>query len=300
MIIAPCTNHVRCPMYRTPGVSLGRKDFCHFNQRYIRPPFLQNILGAKDKNHEDVQFSYVAVMRGRDMRQDADPLVQGESATERALEGYEEGAEEMNGNVDVQAQGISPSEEAVRQYKIVGDSAVEQPAVPRHPNPLNTLALPRAIFPPIKRRGHVILDLCTPSGTLERWTVPRSFSRLAFRDARKSKHGDLWALGAKTRVPRTARLGRKDEKGSSVPAFAAKHGKGGRKGAGLGGGLSRREAKGKTAANRNVFDVQVGNDGRVRDVKLLQEGMVKEGKRNRKGKITLPELDLLEEESRRR
>jgi ribosomal protein RSM22 (predicted rRNA methylase) len=51
--------------------------------------------------------------------------------------------------------------------------------------------------------------MCTPSGSLERWTVPRSFSKRAFRDARKSSWGDLWALGAKTRVIRTARVGDK-------------------------------------------------------------------------------------------
>ena len=70
----------------------------------------------------------------------------------------------------------------------------------------NALELPRSILPPLKRKGHVIVDLCTPSGTLERWTVPRSFSKAAFRDARKSSWGDLWALGAKTRVPRTPKI----------------------------------------------------------------------------------------------
>ena len=41
------------------------------------------------------------------------------------------------------------------------------------------LSLPRAVYPPLKRRGHVIFDLCTPAGKIERWTVPRSFSRQA-------------------------------------------------------------------------------------------------------------------------
>ena len=41
MIIAPCTNHSTCPMYQSPGISQGRKDFCFFSQRYIRPPYLQ-------------------------------------------------------------------------------------------------------------------------------------------------------------------------------------------------------------------------------------------------------------------
>jgi hypothetical protein len=40
--------------------------------------------------------------------------------------------------------------------------------------------------------------------------VPRSFSRQAYRDARKSDWGDLWALGAKTRVHRNLRIGGPD------------------------------------------------------------------------------------------
>jgi len=188
MIVAPCTNHAECPMYsgKNKGPIKGRKDICHFEQRYTRPPFLQKILGAKDKNFEDLKFSYVALMRGRDLRVPSTErvdaaafasqptVIQGDEATDRAFEGYE--------NLDpADAEATPPS----------------------------SLSLPRQIMPPLKRRGHVILDLCTPAGSLERWTVPRSFSKRAFRDARKSSWGDLWALGAKTRVLKTARVGDK-------------------------------------------------------------------------------------------
>lgn len=162
-IIAPCTNHAACPMYRPRGLLKGRRDICSFEQRYVRPPFLQRILGAKDKNYEDLQFSYLSVMRGRDLLEEH-ILTQDEATTDAAFAGYE-------------ASG-DPS----------------------------SLTLPRAVVPPLKRKGHVLLDLCTPSGTLERWTVPRSFSKRAFRDARKSGWGDLWALGAKTRVARSPKM----------------------------------------------------------------------------------------------
>lgn len=191
MIIAPCTNHKTCPMYQSPGVSFGRKDFCYFSQRYIRPPYLQRILNAKDRNHEDVQFSYIAVQRGRDQRlAEHDPIgtgfVQGEEATTDAFSGHEFKTETEH----------------------VTDADV------------NPLTLPRLILPALKRRGHIILDVCTPAGQLERWTVPRSFSKQAFRDARKARWGDLWALGAKTRIPRNVRLGRPrdefDKKGRRI------------------------------------------------------------------------------------
>jgi ribosomal protein RSM22 (predicted rRNA methylase) len=186
MIIAPCTNHSKCPMYPVPGLSTGRKDFCHFGQRFIRPNYLQQLLGAKIRNHEDVKYSYVAVRRGIDSRKAARPLLQGEKATLQSFEGYEE-------------HDLPDSEAGL---------SGEGSHIKFHP-----LSLPRSILPPLKRRGHVTLDLCTPSGKLERWTVPKSFSRTAYRDARKSKWGDLWALGAKTRVSRSPRLGRLGEDG---------------------------------------------------------------------------------------
>lgn len=205
MIIAPCTNHVKCPMYQTSGVSPGRKDFCHFSQRFTRPQFLQRVLGETSKNHEDINFSFISVRRGMPVSPPTEtaprtavnatssattqadstlfstvPILQGEAATDAALEGYE--------------------------------STSRTTTVRPHP-----LSLPRNIMPPLKRKGHVTLDLCTPSGSIERWTVPKSFSKQAYHDARKARWGDLWALGAKTRVRRKVRLGRGYKEGEVVP-----------------------------------------------------------------------------------
>ncbi|KAK3372378.1 mitochondrial small ribosomal subunit Rsm22-domain-containing protein [Podospora didyma] len=184
MILAPCTNHKACPMYHAPGLSAGRKDFCHFKQRFIRPLFLQKVHGVSHHNHEDIKFSYISVRRGvsadhtGSLINDA-PLLQGKEAADRAFAGYENGAA---------------------------------------PNPL---ALPRNVLPPLKRHGHVQLDLCTPAGTLERWIVPRSFSAQAYHDARKAQWGDLWALGAKTRTPRNVRLGNAGQVEGSVGVVTA-------------------------------------------------------------------------------
>lgn len=201
MIVAPCTNHRACPMYRTPGVSIGRKDMCFFSQRYIRPPYLQRILGARDRNHENVQFSYLAVQRGRDQRlPQHDILSKGFSQTEETTDAAFKGHEWKSSSNPDPHTGTEP--------------------VLTGPEDVNLLTLPRLVLPALKRRGHIILDVCTPSGTLERWTVPRSFSKQAFRDARKARWGDLWALGAKTRIPRGVRLGRPsdeyDKKGRKV------------------------------------------------------------------------------------
>ena len=176
-IVAPCTNHKACPMYLTPGLSPGRKDFCRFSQRFIRPNFLQRVLGATHRNHEDIDFSFVAVQRGR--APTTPPTTETEAEAETA---------EKNAHVAAAARAFAGYETAAA--------------------PPDARSLPRNILPPLKRRGHVTLDLCTPQGTIERWTVPRSFSRQAYHDARKARWGDLWALGAKTRVVRPVRLGK--------------------------------------------------------------------------------------------
>lgn len=168
MIVAPCTNHKKCPMYLTPGLAHGRKDFCHFSQRFIRPPFLQKIHEAQHRNHQDIDFSFVAIQRGVTPSSPTPlPTAEGKDATDAAFGGYEHAAE-----------------------------------------PPNPLSLPRTVMPPLKRTGHVTLDMCTPAGGIERWVVPKSFSRQAYHDARKAQWGDLWALGAKTRVVRSVRLGK--------------------------------------------------------------------------------------------
>lgn len=167
-VVAPCTNQGLCPMYQTPGKSNGRKDYCHFSQRFVRPMFYTRMLGNSSNNQGEVEFSYVAIRRGVPKER----TMTGKEATKQAFDGWENSDQKP----DMQS-------------------------------------LPRLIMPPLKRKGHVTLDLCTPEGKLERWTVPKSFSKLAYHDARKSRWGDLWALGAKTRVQRPVRAGRGPDDG---------------------------------------------------------------------------------------
>ena len=167
MIIAPCTNHGTCPMYTKLGEMKARKDHCHFSQRFERPAYLQRLLGKSHHNHEDIRFSYLAVRRGVDARKTTN-IAQDENATLAAFAGYE-----------TAAAAAAPS----------------------------ALTLPRTLLPPLKRHKHVVFDVCTPSARVERWTVSAAFGKQAYRDARKARWGDLWALGAKARVQRRVRDG---------------------------------------------------------------------------------------------
>ncbi|KAJ2784251.1 37S ribosomal protein S22 [Coemansia javaensis] len=51
---------------------------------------------------------------------------------------------------------------------------------------------PRIVHPPMKRKGHVVADVCTREGRIERWTFTKSHCRQAYRDARKASWGDLF------------------------------------------------------------------------------------------------------------
>ncbi|KAK4184597.1 hypothetical protein QBC35DRAFT_517484 [Podospora australis] len=216
MIVAPCTNHSKCPMYHHPGLSPGRKDFCHFTQRYHRPPFLQKLVGGSHKSHEDINFSYVAVRRG----------YHPEGHTSAASSSSEASTET---SPPVYLQGKAALDRAFQGYE------------KSYPTPPHPLSLPRNILPPIKSHGHVTLDLCTPEATIERWIVPRSFSKQAYHDARKTVWGDLWALGAKTRTMRNVRLGRAGEDATVVQD----------------GGVRSKRAAAGAKKQRNVVDINV-------------------------------------------
>ncbi|KAH0607386.1 uncharacterized protein H6S33_002420 [Morchella sextelata] len=200
-IIAPCTNHAECPLFPhgyTDGA--GRRDWCHFVQRYERPSYLQRVMGEHTRNHDDLLYSFVAVRRGSDYRRSATAVIEPDP---EEFKHPDAGA----GAAGWAAPTQSPySMEQLRRY---------------------AFTLPRTLFPPIKRHGHVTLDVCTPAGTLERWTVPKSYSRTAFRDARKSRWGDLWALGGKSKTLRNVRVGGKAPAGKIAKLMRVPDGEGG-------------------------------------------------------------------------
>ncbi|KAI5788558.1 mitochondrial small ribosomal subunit Rsm22-domain-containing protein [Pyronema domesticum] len=169
-IVAPCTNHAPCPMFVTGPATSSRKDYCTFMQRYERPTYMQRIIKATTKNHEDLVYSYVSFRRGIDVTKEETP--------------------------------IDPKIEEFDTTKNPAKSPYSMQQLRQH-----AYNYPRLVFNPMKRTGHVIMDMCTPQGAIERWTVPKSFGKVAWHDARKSRWGDLWALDAKTKIPRNLKLG---------------------------------------------------------------------------------------------
>ena len=181
------------------------------------------MMDGQDRNHDDIEFSYLAVRRGHAL---PEAVTQGKAAADRAFEGYSE---------------------------------AEAP---------HALSLPRNVNRPIKRQGHVLLDVCTPAAKLERWIVPQSYGKQAYRDARKAKWGDLWALGAKTRSERKVRLGR----GAEVPDD---------------GGVRARRARAKPSV------IEIGYD--ESGLKDAVEKSGKEGRREKNKRKKVPKKTLLKE-----
>ena len=195
MIVAPCTNHDKCPMFKSTGISHGRKDICSFQQRYIRPPFLQRVLGARDRNHDDVEFSYISVMKGDDLRT-------------RAFSTWDHVNDPLSApSAAVSDTALTVAEQQESALHIQDGFEDSDPDSSDSPAPPPAHVFPRMVNEPLKRQGHITMDLCTPQGEIRRWTIPKSFSHQAYRDARKARWGDLWALGAKTNVPRNLKLG---------------------------------------------------------------------------------------------
>ncbi|KAI8087978.1 mitochondrial small ribosomal subunit Rsm22-domain-containing protein [Gilbertella persicaria] len=59
---------------------------------------------------------------------------------------------------------------------------------------------PRLIQPPLKKNGHVVMDVCSTQGEIQRMTIPKSQGKIPYRDARKAMWGDLFPHSSKNKI----------------------------------------------------------------------------------------------------
>jgi ribosomal protein RSM22 (predicted rRNA methylase) len=209
--LAPCPHDGVCPLFQPEG--RAHKLACGFSQRLQRPAFVRKTKGA-GAGHEDVGYSYVVVRRGARPAPspDAPKLGRIGQVGRRQIAALED-----------KIRAATPP----REMEVAGDPAAqEQPATTPHetalesaPSPIDEAgpsssaleaalrleahAWPRLVFPPLKRSGHVILDVCAPSGRIERATIPRSQGAQPYHDARKARWGDAFPHAPKNApVPR--------------------------------------------------------------------------------------------------
>ncbi|CCF58314.1 hypothetical protein KAFR_0E01600 [Kazachstania africana CBS 2517] len=189
-IIAPCSHHGSCPLQTlNPNfyeLKEGtRLNYCSFEKSVKRPKYTIELKKGKllatswtsesydTKKHKDLAGS------GRPHGNNFETVKYSYLVAKRSVNDLETIARINKVREESKDTGMCP-------IGSLGDGT---------PN-----TWPRIIGAPIKRKGHVILDLCGSSGEIEKWIIPKSFSKAAYHDARKAHKGDLWALGAKTKM----------------------------------------------------------------------------------------------------
>ncbi|GAA5986583.1 hypothetical protein JCM10908_003813 [Rhodotorula pacifica] len=173
-VIAPCPHDSPCPM------SGSIRGFCHFSRRLQIPDFLQKTKGTK-RGEDDAKFSYVIVRRGR-------------RPASREAERPSAFAEMMASFDASRAGSNSPSDSAHPSGQDITLSASGNTADAI--DPAAELAWSRIVAPPSKGSGHVTLDVCAPSGEIERHVISKRLGRQPYYDARKSAWGDSFPHAA--------------------------------------------------------------------------------------------------------
>ncbi|KAJ2665839.1 37S ribosomal protein S22 [Coemansia sp. RSA 1199] len=166
--VAPFPNELDDPSNNTPA-------WFQFVQRVQRPMFTMRTKHSKS-NAEVVHYSYVIMRRG-------------------------ERPPDSRGVLDTTPYSyVSVREAQNRPEKYLPDGTqrktMEQLA-------REAYYWPRIIMQPIKRKGHVVTDVCTVDGKIERWTFTKTHDKQAYRDARKASWGDLFPHLPKSSIERS-------------------------------------------------------------------------------------------------
>ena len=234
-VVAPCQHDRACPMDGLP-------TWCHFSQRVRRSEMHRQMLPrGRGAQHQDERFSYVILRRlsrARARQEDvarATKVASGETldvpppeeeedeeasmsaeeiAERRAIEARMGFSRDVDDVVAAMSREDESTFDAIETDEDMDVTEEDVDAVPE--NPLaDAVALAsahewgRMVRPPIKRSGHVIVDLCDAEGKLSRQIIAKSnaweggVGKGGYKAARKSKWGDLWAYDDPRRLTET-------------------------------------------------------------------------------------------------
>lgn len=187
-IIAPCPHHRKCPLqigkpqyYEYPeGKNL---KFCNFQKSITRPKFTM-----EHKKGKMLATPWQEPTDGVGKKGLAKPGTGRPQGRNFEIPNYSYLIVERSPTDQQTLQDIERQRSSNTTYGIgsLGDNTQD--------------TWPRIIKQPLKRKGHVTMDLCASSGELEKWVVPKSFDKETYHDARKAAKGDLWGLDAKTKT----------------------------------------------------------------------------------------------------
>jgi ribosomal protein RSM22 (predicted rRNA methylase) len=202
-VVAPCQHDRKCPMD-------GLDTWCHFSVRVKRTEMHRQMMKrGRGPELQNERFSYVIIRR-----------ISRENAREETLKRAKIIAVEREGQWegDLDADDADDADDVESDVEdfftkdeepmVFGSEAVNYDEYEDEEEELESLtdmaALSssytwgRMVRPPMKRKGHVILDLCTADGELSRHIVAKSHARETavgrggYKHARKSRWGDLW------------------------------------------------------------------------------------------------------------
>lgn len=186
-VIAPCSHHGKCPLqFFEPEVYLygqiGKKlKFCNYTVDVQRPHYLLELKRGKklatkwESSSRGSAHNSIKGGRGREGSNDFETASYSYLMVVRSTEDPKILEEE-------------------RQKKLLGE-IIERPIGYRTEK---REEYPRILSQPSKKKGFVIMDVCAPSGHVEKLHVSKSVGKTEYHDARKANMGDLWALGYKS------------------------------------------------------------------------------------------------------
>ncbi|AET41520.1 tRNA methyltransferase RSM22 Ecym_8235 [Eremothecium cymbalariae DBVPG len=188
-IIAPCPHQGTCPLQVGKPQYYELKDgkalnFCNFQKTILRPRYTIELKKGKVLATPWETPTEAIGIKGKSAPGSGRP-----NGRDYEL---------LNWSYLVVERAYNDPETVAAINKRRQESIMSQDIQPVCDEPWETW--PRIIRQPVKRRGHVVMDLCAPSGQFEKWTVSKSFSKQIYHDARKAMKGDLWALDAKTKL----------------------------------------------------------------------------------------------------
>lgn len=190
-VVAPCAHHRTCPLQVGKPLyyefkKFGNLNFCNNQKKIQRPKFSielkrGKILGStwsESPNEPGVATN---------------PEDQGISgrrgATDYEILNYTYLILQRVKNSEVVEQSNLTEKESSNEFSGVAESISRE---------IDTGS--RVVDVPLKKKGHVVLTLCGSSGDIEKVTIPKSFNKEIYYDARKSHKNDIWVHGGKTTV----------------------------------------------------------------------------------------------------
>ncbi|CDK25977.1 unnamed protein product [Kuraishia capsulata CBS 1993] len=189
-VVAPCSHHAVCPLqvskpeyYSYGGV--GKKlSFCHFQTEVVRPKFTSEL-----KKGLQLATPWATPMDGIGIKGEASAGKGNPNARTYESANYSYLILERSANDEESLRRIEDQieKEGQQNYPVgySGDTPDEWPRVMRAP---------------MCKKGLAIAEVCAPSGNLEKWHISRSSGKQDYHDARKLKGGDLYPLGAKSKI----------------------------------------------------------------------------------------------------